>query len=163
MAPFKEKWKLQPEHYAVVVRAVGRWIRAVNYDLKVEISEEMAPTREERLLQMMRLVQMAQVRIEQKLETRVRLKQSLPAPIETENLFSTSWREELTVKETSALLGEAPHVIRQMGDAGELSVRRTRKGHRRFLKKEVEERLAKSQIACKIRSELEPESDPFTD
>lgn len=116
-------------------------MRAINYDFGIEVSEDLAATPRERLLQKLGLIEKVHRRIQEHLDRLDRSKVPHPTPISTQAILNPKLIDTISLAEAALLLGEAPHTVRRMADEGELSVKRTRKGHRRFSREEIERRL----------------------
>jgi excisionase family DNA binding protein len=141
-----QRRKLVAAQYPIVIRQTGPALRAINYDFQIEITEHPVSGESEALLQVARLVQMARLRISEHLHSLERAQKNHPLPLSTEALLCPKTKEEISVKQVARLLGEAPHTIRRMADDGELTATRTRKGHRRFLRKDIESILARRSL-----------------
>jgi len=138
--------RLSPAHYPIVIRQSGPAVRAINYDFGIEIAEYPVTDETEAILQIARLIQAVRLRISEHLNSLERAKKNHPIPLSTEEILSPKTRDALSIQEAAKLLGEAPHTLRRMADDEEIKSHRTRKGHRRFLRSDLEAFLLQHEI-----------------
>lgn len=147
-APSRTPTSRNPEEYPVVIRRVGNYIRAINYEFNVEHFEELVVFSEtEKLLHIAQCVAGVYLKIEQKIASFERAGRPCPIPRSSQEIFSPQLKDEISLKEASRLLGEKSHNVRRMADDGELTIRRTRKGHRRFSRSEIENLIKKDPVS----------------
>jgi excisionase family DNA binding protein len=133
------------EDYAVLVRETvtkdGKryiWAYSIDFDLNTHDTVPPFITHHEKLVQTAKLIMGIQAKIADHLMMLERHGKSHPSPLMREQIRKLQKTDEISLKEACKLLGEAPHNVRRMADEGVLKTTRTRKGHRRFFRCDIE-------------------------
>jgi excisionase family DNA binding protein len=138
--------RFKPEEYPVVIKRVGEYLWAYNLDFELQHHERLTSfSDQEKVLQTARLILGIQSKIHEKIAVLDRNQKEHPIPLRSDELLKPKVKDGIPIKEAAALMGEAIHNIRRMADEGELKTFRTRKGHRRFSRSQIEALLIRRQ------------------
>ncbi len=140
----KEK-KICAQAYPIIISYLGDHLRFTNVEFEIEVLEKVFLANE-----VAKRVQIAMAigRMHDKIAAQIkeRLARGLPcpAPMKPASVLREKTSERISLSEASRILGELPHSVRRMADRGELNTTRTKRGHRRFSRDEVE-RMARDE------------------
>jgi excisionase family DNA binding protein len=135
--------KIVAQDYPIIVSRLADHIRFSSVEFGIELLEKaFLASREDQCAQIAIGIFRMQEKIARHIKAQLASGLPCPAPRKIASLLlSANSSNQITLAEAARILGEPLHSVRRMADRGELTVTRTRRGHRRFSRAQVE-RLA---------------------